>query len=373
VEDIPPSVRVRIKSVLVVCFTVLAVAAMAWLVYQSRFVLAVMLFAAMVAAAINQPVDWLVKRGFKRGAAIALIMGGLLLGVAGLGFAVAGPMVGQAKDLIDRAPQLAESVRHTRVWQRLDRNGLLERAVEAAKSRMKNDAPSAVAPALKLLGGVAALATALVTGFFFVLFMLLYGGPIVDRLLAEALPHRRVRYQQLIGRVYRVIGGYISGLGVLVLVNATCATLFLTILKVPYPLALGVLSGLCSVIPLVGSAAAGVLMTGIALATGGPAVGIGTGIYYVAYQEVENRVFAPLVYKRSVKVNPLVTMTAMLVMAEAFGVIGAVVAVPIAAAGQVVLGELLLLRRERMHSPMVGPARPPRRKQRDEESRAPAH
>ncbi len=266
------------------------------------------------------------------------------------------PTIEQGRELWQQAPSALEKVRLTRTYQ--DWNGRLglDRKVEQLKKSAPEQLTDTEGPVLKVLGGVAALVTAGITVFFFVVFMLLYGGALVNRLLEEALPNRRVRYQRLLSRVHRSIGGYVTGLSVLCLVNAVVTTLFLLVMGVPYALTLGIFSGIFSLLPLVGSVLSGVVITAVAFGAGGPAVGVVTGIYNIVYQEAESRIFAPLVYRRSIAVNPLVTMASLLIMAEVFGVLGAVLAVPFAAAAQVLIHELLILRRERLNLPLVGPA-----------------
>jgi predicted PurR-regulated permease PerM len=89
----------------------------------------------------------------------------------------------------------------------------------------------------------------------------------------------------------------------------------------------------------------------IAMATGGVGTGVACLIYFVAYGQLEGQVLAPLVFRRTVHVNPLVVILSVVFFGELAGIIGAVLAVPAAAALQIVLREVLRERRERLHLP----------------------
>jgi predicted PurR-regulated permease PerM len=156
------------------------------------------------------------------------------------------------------------------------------------------------------------------------------------------------------GKVYTSVGGYISGLATIAVVNSICATTFLAILGVPYFLPLGILSGLGSLIPLLGATLAGLVLALVALASGGGWDFLAVGIYVCLYQQFENHALAPVIYKRTVELNPLVTLLGIILFAELAGVLGAFLAVPIVGTCQIVIRELLLLRRERLNLPLKG-------------------
>lgn len=131
-------------------------------------------------------------------------------------------------------------------------------------------------------------------------------------------------------------------------INALLTTTFLAIIRMLYFLPLGILSGTLSLIPYAGPLVTGVLITVLALITGGLWKAVATAVYFVLYGQLEGNILGPLVYRRTAHVNPLVTLLAILFLAEFMGIAGAVIAVPIAAVGQIVVRELLLLRRARL-------------------------
>ena len=104
-----------------------------------------------------------------------------------------------------------------------------------------------------------------------------------------------------------------------------------------------------SMVPYAGPAVVGIGIALIALFTKGLWHGIAAGIYFIAYGQLEGNLLSPLIFKRTVHVNPLVTTLSILVLGEIAGVVGAIVAVPVVATLQIVLREVLRIRREQLH------------------------
>jgi len=114
-------------------------------------------------------------------------------------------------------------------------------------------------------------------------------------------------------------------------------------------------------IPYAGPVVVGATVTLVSLATGGTGTGIACGIYFLAYGQAEGQILSPIVFRRTVHVNPLVVVLAILFFSELGGIFGAVIAVPAAAALQIVAREILRMRRERLHllpTPLNSPEPP---------------
>jgi len=181
-----------------------------------------------------------------------------------------------------------------------------------------------------------------------VVFMLIFGGAVIDALLAEARPEHLPMYQDLRHKFYQSLGGYLGGLALICAVNATLTTSFLAIDSVPFFLPLGILAGASSTVPYAGPLVVGTTISVIALLTKGTWHGIAAGIYFIAYGQVEGNLLSPLIFRRTVHVNPLVTFISILVLGEIAGVAGAVLAVPVVATLQIILREILRVRREQL-------------------------
>ncbi len=349
-----PRSQVTVKTVLTVCATVVGVLAAIYLFIHGIVTLTLTVTAILLAVAFNHGVERLEKWGLKRPMAIATVMLVVLGALVGVGFLIVPATVSQVRDLVERLPELNERMHQTRLFQWLDARLGLEQRLGALGKNDSGFLQQAVDPALRVLGGLLAGVGAFLTVLFLVVFMLVYGGRVVRGVLAESLPVHRQRYERVLNKVYQAVGGYLSGLALIGVVNALCATVFLAILGVPYFLPLGILSGLGSLIPLLGASAAGLLIAVVAYASGGLVDFLAVGFYVVLYQQFENHVLAPVIYKRTVELNPLVTLLGIILFAELAGVLGTFLAVPIVGTCQIVIRELLLLRRERLGLPLKG-------------------
>lgn len=351
-----PRSQVSVKTVLTVVCTVLGVLALAWLVVHAKVALSLLIAAAFVAAALNHAVDAMEKRGLNRKVGIAAVMLGLLAVIAGIFLLLIPPAVRQGKALASSAPELIQKVKAEPIYQRVNERVNIDQKLEHLKQEAPKHLAEGTEPVVKVLSGAVAVLAGVVTLIFLTLFMLLFGGRLVRAALNEALPDHRVRYQRVVSKIYRAVGGYLSGLALICGVNATLSTIMLAILRVPFFLPLGILSGLSSLVPLAGNTIVGVFITAIVAITGGVWKGVAMACFFIVYQQFENHLLGPMVYRRTVDVNPLVTLGSVLIFAEIAGVPGAIVAVPAVAAVQVIIKELLAMRRERLALPTTGPA-----------------
>ncbi len=136
------------------------------------------------------------------------------------------------------------------------------------------------------------------------------------------------------------VGGYVAGaLGIAAIAGST-SFVVLVLLGVPYPVALALLVALTDLVPLVGATIGAAVVVLVAF-TVGVEVGIIAAVYYLAYQQLENYVLYPRMMQRSVDVSPAATVVAVLVGGSLLGVVGALLAIPIAAGVQLVLAEVV--------------------------------
>jgi predicted PurR-regulated permease PerM len=116
---------------------------------------------------------------------------------------------------------------------------------------------------------------------------------------------------------------------------------------VPYSVPLALVAGVFDLVPLAGATIAAVILVTVATITKGWVIGLIVGVFFLVYQQFENHVLQPLIYGRTVQLSPLVVLAAVLIGAELAGIVGALGAIPIAGAIQVILREYLAARRER--------------------------
>jgi len=344
----PTQSTISVRNVLKVCFTVLGVAALVYFVMQTRLAVTLTIGAALIATALNHGVEALERLGARRPAAIAVVMVTLLVVFIGIGLLVIPTAVEQGQSLIRQAPQLIAKFRQTYFYETLNARLQLDERFATVWQLSAGNLQGAVEPALKAISSAVGVFLAFLTLFFLNIFMLAFGGRLVSAALAEATPARRERYQRILTKIYDSIGGYIGGLLLIASVNACCTTVFLAINRVPFFLPLGITSGLLSLIPYLGPAVMAIFTSLISLVTGGVWHAVASASYFILYGQFEGQVLSPMVYRRAVKLNPLIAVLSVLFFVDLAGIPGAVIAVPAAATAQVLVRELLAIRRERL-------------------------
>jgi|SRR5450631_73331 len=339
-----PKSQVHLKTVFTVVLGTLLVVTVVFAIMHALLAITLTGAALLLTLALEHAVQFLIRHHVHRLAAIAIVALLVLGFLTGIGFTLIPPVVSQGKALVQRAPDYVRKVRASKLVRRLDERFSLSERLEDAEKDGSHVITGAASPVLAAVGGVLSFVGASVTVFFVTIIMLVFGGPLVQAALQQLPGRQRETMENIVRQVYQSVGGYIAGLALICTMNATCTTVFLAINRVPFFLPLGVLSGLSSTVPYAGPLVAGTFVSLLSFLTGGLWHGIATVIYFVVYGQIEGNVLGPLIFRKAVQVNPLVVMLSILFLGEIGGVVGAVVAVPLAATLQVVLRELLSLR-----------------------------
>jgi len=342
----PP--QVTFKTVFTISFGVLIVVAGVAALTRALVALALAGTAAMIAVSLEHAVRLLQRRGLNRSVAIAAVMLAGLGVAVGFGFTLIPPAVKQGQALVHNAPRLVRATRESRVFRALDARYHLADRVQALEQQLPEKLERSATPIFNAVGGALSVVGAAITVVFLVVFMLIFGGRLITAAVAETRAERRPIYADVLTKIYQSTGGYLGGLTLICLINAILTTTFLAIDGVPFYLPLGLLAGLSSMVPYAGPFVAGTAISLIALFTAGTWHGIAAGIYFIVYGQIEGNVLGPLIFRRTVHVNPLVVTLSILFLGEIAGIIGAIVAVPVVATLQVVLRELLRLRRQQL-------------------------
>ena len=327
---------------------VFASALVVYVAYLLRRPIAWLLIAAFIALALSPPVRFLSRR-MRRGFAIAIVYIGLLLVPIGLGVLVVPPVVTQAQQVIDNAPRYARDVsdyiqrnRTLRYLQKkYDIGGQLERKAGELTGKVGSAASVLADVGLGVVNSVFAVVTILILAAF-----MLGSGPqwrdAALRLLpADQAPGWRAVTDDIAGAV----GNYVGGAIVQAVIAGVTSYLVMLILGVPFRVPLAVLVGLFDLIPLVGATVAAVLIAIVTLFVEFPTATIVWVVWAIVYQQIENNVIQPRIQSRAVDVQPFVVLVAVLFGSTLFGVLGALLAVPLAASIQIVIRELLRYRR----------------------------
>jgi putative heme transporter len=347
VRQLPPS-QVSLTTVFTVCFGVLATIGVVLFVTHTLFALTITASALMIAVALDHIVALLVRRGMKRTLAIGVVTASSLAMMTGAILLLIPPVVSQTRQLIARWPELKAGVERSELYKKVKERIADEAHLNEVLQRLPDMISDTFGTVLTLLGSVVNGIAAAVSIFFLAIFMLIFGGPVVHALLGEAVPERRERYESVIYKIYDLIGAYLGGLFLICTINATMACIMLAIVGVPFFLPLGLISGFSSLVPYAGPVLMGVVITGMTAVTLGMWKAFACAIYFVVYGQLEGNVLGPIIFKRTVNVNPLIVLLSIIFFSEIAGITGAIMAVPLTAAIQILLRELLRIRRERL-------------------------
>jgi putative heme transporter len=336
--------EVRSRTVWKVGLNVLALLAAVHVLTHVSAVVSWILIALILALALDPVVSWLERRKLPRWLAVLGVFLVVLGLFAALGITFVPLLVDQGRALVEHAPATLDRLRESSAFAWAD-----ERfdVVAKAKEQVGGNAERAFGSVMAILGSLVLGIAGAVTIFVLTAFMLLFGPPLARRAIDWLPPERRPRVIELGKRMHRSVGGYVLGSLVVALIGGVVTGVALAILGVPYFLPLALLMALLGVIPFVGPTIGGVMIVGTTFLTSGTKAGIIAAIIFVVYQQLENEILQPLVQKKTIRMNPLLIALAVLVGTYYAGVLGALLALPLAGAVQVLLRDVLERRQER--------------------------
>ena len=340
-------VQFRARTILSLLGIVIAVALTLQVIWLARGVITWVLIALFLALALNPAVDWLQRRGVRRrGLAVALTMLGVLGAIAAVGATVIPVLVEQVNDFVRALPGYVNDITEGRgrLGDLAERYDLVDRVQEAVNEGGASRILGLSGTALAVTKGIITAIVAAVTIVFMTFFMLLEGPGWMRRLYALLPERSRDRWQNVGQDIYRTVGGYVTGNLLISVIAGVTSTIVLTIMDVPYAVALGLVVALLDLIPLAGATLAAIIVTTVAFLDS-TTPGIVVLIFFIVYQQVENHLLQPLVYGRTVQLSPLAVLIAVLIGAELAGVLGALGAIPIAGTIQVILVDYMKHRR----------------------------
>jgi predicted PurR-regulated permease PerM len=343
-------VRFRATTVLTVLGLTIAVVALLELFLIARQVLTWLLISVFLALALNPLVDWLQRHGVKRrGAAAGVTFLLAIVAIAGLGALFIPTLVSEVNGFARELPDYVRDVTEGRgpLGRLADRYDIVERVRAEVEAGGASRVLGLSGTALAITKGIITLIVATVTIAFMTFFMLLEGPTWMERFYALLPDDSRDRWREVGNRIYRTVGGYVTGNLFISVIAGSAATVVLLLLDVPYAVALGLLVAILDLIPLAGATIAAIVLTAVAAIDGGWVPALVVAAFMIVYQQIENHFIQPVVYSRTVQLSPLAILIAVLIGAEVAGVLGALAAIPIAGAIQVLVQFWLDERRRR--------------------------
>jgi predicted PurR-regulated permease PerM len=373
----PHPSQVSPRTVWTVGLNVLAIVALGLVLYQLRPMLALLAISLMLALALDPLVELFERLRLSRGWSVmlaALLVLGLLTLI---GLTMVPMMVAQVSSLIASLPGFIEEVRDSKWLHSLDERYGVKTVVERQLLALSGSvAGSAIGVLSSTLGGLVTTIAVLTLAVF----ALLSGQHLFEQGLQWVRPDKRADLRALVVDMRQAVSGYLVGVVLICALGAVVTGFTTYLLGVPYFLALGLMYLLLGFIPYIGSLLVAVTVSLTTLATVGFRRALIALVLCLVYQQIEGNVIQPLIQKRTLKMNPLLIAIVVIVGAMLMGVLGGVLALPVAAALQVVLQRVHRMRAERweqearQESPagsviiVAGTAGPPRRREEPQET-----
>jgi predicted PurR-regulated permease PerM len=329
------------RTIARIFFTLAALSALLYVLYLVRSTLLLVFIAIFLAVALGPAVDAFNRRGVPRGLSVLLVYVLIGLAIVGVGLLVVPPVVTQVKGLSQDIPGYVQDLRGNKTFRKYDDRYDISKKIneQAAKlpSRLGDAAGALEAVTVGVFGALVKLVTVLTMTFF----LLLDGQRMFAWLVRLRGPTKQERYVSVAQDIYRSTAGYVAGNLVISVVAGVTAYITMLVLGVPFAVPLAVLMAFLDLIPLVGATIGGVAIGIVTAFNDFPTDTIVWAIVFVVYQQVENNVLQPLVYRRTVDVAPLLVIVAILIGASLLGVLGALVAIPVAATIQIIIKDVL--------------------------------
>jgi predicted PurR-regulated permease PerM len=335
-----------------------------WLIFRFRLVIFILFIAVVISTAITPAVDWLHKRGLPRALGVILIYLLILAAVIGFVFLVAPLVIDQTTEMLQVVPDYYQGLRQWLV----DSPSLLIRRiglqlprqldllpVNGAESPIPSPVPGQetgeqeqelleqIAILFEYLGifawGIFTSVAVFLLAFYWTL-----DGERTIRVLLLLLPQKhREGVRETITTIQLRVGGYIRGVGLLSLMVGGLALAAYSIIGLPYALSLALIAGIMEVVPIIGPGLGAFPAVLVAISLGEPTTVMMVLAAVVLIQLLENTVLGPRIMDKSVGVNPMVTLLALVTFTSILGIPGALLAVPIAAVIQLVIERFMIM------------------------------
>ena len=308
-----------------------------------------MILVSVFSVAVLSPVATAMERRLRwsRAMCSTVLVLGILVAIAVVVLvlvqAISDAVIGFSNDL----PQILDEVRHSDL-------GDFINGGSGAVDTLREHASDITSGVGKVSGGVADVgvsAFGAVTLFFSVIFLTLFGlieePRVRDWIGGLMYRDKRERYLDVTDRIINATSRYMLGNLAISVVCGTVYGVTAEILGLPYPLAIALIAGILDLIPTIGATIAGIIIGIVALSVSVEAL-IGFAIVMVVYQQIENYVLQPTIIGKAAQVSGFTVLTSVLAFGALFGLIGAIIGVPIAAGLQILVDELTAARRARI-------------------------
>jgi predicted PurR-regulated permease PerM len=335
-----------VRQMLLGTLTVFGVALGFLLLYRFYMVVFLFFVAFSLTVALDPAVNWLYRRRIRKEIGVLLIYLLLFLLISALVWLIAPTLIEQVRTVLQDLPGYYSTARDYLVSSRIGLVRGVARTLPQALSLPQLVASASGDPANAEASTWTSVWFGLRTFFAFIavfimaFYWTLEGEVIVRRFVLQVNPERREGLRELIDEVNQKIGGYFRGQIILCLIVGGLSLVAFWLIGVPNAITLGLLMGIFEAIPVLGPTLGAIPAILMALATA-PETTLWVVIALVAIQVIENNLLVPRIMDQSVGVNAVVSMLAITAFGVLFGIVGAILAIPLAAIVQILMGRLL--------------------------------
>jgi predicted PurR-regulated permease PerM len=351
--------RVEIVVPIRTLIVIAGFAALATLTIAARELLLSIVVAAVLSLGLDPLVGALEARGWRRGRAAVSVFTSFLAAIALIVTVTINPLWSEIHAFANNLPTY---------WNQMVSNPTLKpllssiskRSVDSNLSTLAKELPGAANTMLGLAGSAFSSLVSVVTLTFVSLFLLIERPRITDWLFGFARPRTESRWRPILNQSISAVAATLLGNVIISIGAGVVAGLSAFALGLPFPIVLAVITGLLDLIPQLGATLAALLLVLAGLTVSIPTA-IAILVIELTYQQVENNVLHPIVFRRTVSLSALTTIFAVMIGASLLGIVGAIVAVPLAAFSKIAINEAARPRRKRMEKlrqPSLGDAPP---------------
>ena len=331
----PQGMELTARSIARTVLIVVAVLLTMYVIYLLRGPISWLVIAAFIAVAAAGPVN-LLQRYMKRGYAIAVVYLIIIMIPIGLSALLVPPLVGEVEDLADNAPEYVQDVEDyvnkNETLQNLNDDYDITTKLQEEAEKLPERIPDAAGTLSDIGVGFVNSIFAAVTILILSVFMVAGGPRWVSSFVEAQRPEHAERIERTLRRIANAVGNYVGGALLQATIAGLMAFIVLTILGAPFAGPLALLVFFFDLIPVVGATIAAFLVAIVMIFVNFPVALIIWVVFAIAYQQFENYVIQPQIQKRATEIEPFVVLVAVLFGSTLFGVMGAILAIPAAAA-----------------------------------------
>jgi predicted PurR-regulated permease PerM len=326
-----PALLVTVPALVLAGVSVVSVVALAVLLWKLLHVVLLVVTAIILAEGVRGPVSLLNRRGVPFALSMAAAYGAIVVAVLGLVALLAGPTVQQLSSLTGYVPAITANVDRA-----LSTFQVSSQQLTSLATTLLGAAGGVVGSIISIGGGVVTVIGDLLTVFLLSITWMAVTHDLKGFVVGLFSARSRGLVDQVIADTGRAFAGYVRGVTINMFAIGALALIACWLLRLPAPLLLGVFAGLCELVPLVGPflGAVPAILLGFTIAPLYPLV---VAAAFLVVQQVESNVLTPVVMRHEVGIRPFVVILALLVGGSLAGIWGALVAVPISSAVQIVI------------------------------------